>query len=116
MSKDFIIARTKTKDSKVLIKQLNYINIEKRNLCYHLVDNETKQGVTLTTTFYRAITPLDQFESLVFIRPSLLVNVSNIAEICTNKIIFEDGDILYLPRAKRQIIHEEWIKYHNFIN
>lgn len=108
MAKYFII-KTKSRDSKVLLTNLNYVNIERRYLCYHLTNSEVKTGMSLTTTFHQAITPLEKYENLIYVHPSLLINLSNISEIHTDKIIFADNEVLYVPRVKRQMVYDKWI-------
>lgn len=112
----FICIQTIEGDWRLQINELNYVNIEGRNLCYHLTDGTTTNSATLTTSFKKAITPLDQHELLLFIKPSLLINISKIKIIDTNRIIFDNNDWMPVSTPQRKIIKEEWETFHDFDN
>lgn len=116
IQKNFIIVQTTEGDMKLQINELNYIDISGRALCYHLTSGEEKSGATLTTSFQKAITPLDKHDLLLFIKPSLLLNVSKIRLVNTNSITFENGHWIPVPSTQRKIIQQEWEAFHDFDN
>lgn len=113
---NFIVVQTSEGDMKLQINELNYIDISGRTLCYHLTNKEEHYSSTLTTSFKKAISPLDEHDLLLFLKPSLLINVSKIKIIDTNKITFENGDWMPVATTQRKIIQEEWEAFHDFDN
>lgn len=113
---NFICIQTTEGDQRLQINELNYVNIEGRNLCYHLANGTKTNSATLTTSFKKAITPLDQHELLLFIKPSLLINISKVKIVDTNRIIFDNDDWMPVSTLQRKIIKEEWEDFHDFDN
>ena len=115
---DNIIIKIPTGERRVRANNLNYINIVKRCLCYHLKDGTVFDGQTLRTSFEKAISPLqhNKSKSLLFLPPSLLINIGEIKIVNSNNIIFENDDILYFPKKAYETIREAWINYNRFVN
>lgn len=111
VKEEAIIIKTPEGERRVKIPQLNYINIVKRCLCYHLKDGNVFDGQTLRTSFEKAITPLNLHPSFYFLAPSLLINLSEIKIINTDHIIFENDNVLYFPKKAYDIIYEHWKNY-----
>lgn len=115
---DNIIIKIPAGERRVRANNLNYINIVKRCLCYHLKDGTVFDGQTLRTSFEKAISPLQHHKSksLLFLPPSLLINIGEIKIVNSNNIIFENDDILYFPKKAYETIREAWINYNRFVN
>lgn len=113
---NFIVVQTNEGELRLRICDLNYISIEGRALAYHLNNKEIFYSNTLTKSFVKAISPLDKHDLLLFIKPSLLINITKIRIIDTNRIIFDNGEILPVASTHKKIIQEEWEKYHDFDN
>ena len=103
-----IIIQTAVGERKVYIQQLNYVNIIKRCLSYHLMDG-VFDGQTLRGSFEKAITPLQNHPMLLFLHPSLLININNIRELRNDHIVFENDDIVYFPKKAYDTIRERWL-------
>lgn len=116
IQKNCIVVQTVDGATRLSINEVNYINIEGRNLCYHLINGENEYSYTLTTSFKKAITPLDQHELLCFLPPSLLLNITKVRTIGTNYVIFENKDTLYVPTTQRKVIQAKWEEFNNFDN
>ena len=118
IQEDSIIIKIASGERRVRVNHLNYINIVKRCLCYHLKDGTMFDGQTLRTSFEKAISPLQYHKSkmFLFLAPSLLINVGEIKIINGDNIIFENDDILYFPKKAYDIVREAWINYNKFIN
>ena len=65
-------------DVKIYIRHLNYVDIEGRSLCYHMSYGYIQANRTLRTSFEKAMYPYLKHENLLFLKPSLLINLSNI--------------------------------------
>ena len=111
---DSIIIKIPTGERRIRINNLNYINIIRRCLCYHLKDGTMFDGQTLRSSFEKAINPLQNHKAFVFLAPSLLINLSEIKIINKDHIIFENDDILYFPMKQHDYLRNKWIDYHKF--
>lgn len=105
-------------ERRVRANNLNYVNIVKRCLCYHLKDGNMFDGQTLRGSFEKAIAPLHLYNSkaFLFLPPSLLINVGEIKILNSDNIIFENDDVLYFPKKSYETIREAWINYSRIIN
>lgn len=115
---DNIIIKIPTGERRVRANNLNYINIVKRCLCYHLKDGTMFDGQTLRTSFEKAISPLQhqKSKSFLFLPPSLLINIGEVKIVNSDNIIFENDDILYFPKKAYETIREAWVNYNRFVN
>lgn len=105
------IIHTAAGERKVRCDDVNYVDIVKRCLCYHLKDGSLFDGQTLRGSFEKAITPLDKHPMFVFVNPSLLINLSQIKIMNKDHLFFENDSILYFPKSAYEKIHERWISY-----
>ena len=112
---DSVIIKTAAGDRRIKISCLNYINIEKRCLCYHLQDGTMFDGQTLKTSFEKAITPLNLHPSCYFLAPSLLINLSEIKIFDNDHIVFENNDVLYFPKKQHDTFYDKWKTYNKII-
>ena len=115
---DTIVIQIPTGDRKVKANNLNYINIVKRCLCYHLKDGTMFDGQTLRSSFEKAISPLQfhKSKSFLFLPPSLLINIGEVKIVNGDHVIFENDDILYFPKKAHDTVKEAWTNYNRFIN
>ena len=115
---DNIVINTADGERRIRANTLNYINIVNRCLCYHLTDGTIFDGQTLRSSFEKAISPLQfhRSNSFLFLHPSLLINVGEIKILDTNKVIFENNDILYISRKQHDLIDTAWKSYTRFVN
>lgn len=113
---NFIVVQTTDGDVRIRINELNYVDIIGRTLCYHLANRQDLYSSTLTSSFKKAISPLDKHDLLLFIKPSLLINISKIKMINNNKIVFENETWIPVASTQRKIIQEEWESFHDFDN
>lgn len=111
IKEDSIIIKIPSGERRVRINNLNYINIVKRCLCYHLKDGNIFDGQTLRSSFEKAIDPLQNNKAFLFLAPSLLINLSEIQDLYKDRIIFENGDVLYVPMKQYDTIRERWKTY-----
>lgn len=116
IQKNSIIVPTSKGDYRLLISELNYIDIEGRSLCYHLANGASLCSRSMTTSFKKTISPLDEHDLLLFIKPSLLINVNHIRIIDTNRITFDNNDWLPVTKTQREIIQERWNDIYEFEN
>lgn len=115
---DTIVIQIPTGDRRVRANNLNYINIVKRCLCYHLKDGTMFDGQTLRSSFEKAISPLQfhKSKSFLFLPPSLLINIGEVKIVNGDHVIFENDDVLYFPKKAYDTIRKAWTNYSRFIN
>lgn len=103
-----ILVPTNQGEQMIYVRYLNYINIENRSLSYHLEDQIMKSAHVLRTSFEKTITPYLRNPNLLFIKPSLLINLLNIKTLDRDKIIFKNNEVLYFPKKYYYSIKEKW--------
>lgn len=115
---DNIIIKIPTGERRVRTNNLNYINIVKRCLCYHLKDGTMFDGQTLRSSFEKAIFPLqhNRSKSFLFLPPSLLINVGEIKIVNQDNVVFENDDVLFFPKKAYDTVREAWVSYNRFVN
>ena len=111
IKEDSIIIKIPSGERRIRINNLNYINIVKRCLCYHLKDGTMFDGQTLRSSFEKAISPLDKKKPFYFLPPSLLINLNEIKIINKDHAIFENDDVLFFPMKQRDNLRDAWITY-----
>ena len=111
IKEDSIIIKTAAGERRVRVNHLNYINIVKRCLCYHLTDSTMFDGQTLRSSFEKAIHPLEENKAFLFLPPSLLINLGEIKDLNKDNIIFDNGDVLFFPMKQYDNVRNAW---HNF--
>ena len=113
VKEDSIIIKVPGGERRVRSNHLNYIDIVKRCLCYHLKDGTMFDGQTLRTSFDKAIYPIQESKQFLFLPPSLLINLNEIKILQSDKIIFENDDVVYVPKKAHDTIHDAWEKYNS---
>lgn len=118
IKEDNIIIPIPGGERRVRVNNLNYINIVKRCLCYHLKDGTMFDGQTLRTSFEKAISPLQyhKTKAFYFLAPSLLINIGEVKIINGDNLIFENDDVLYFPKKSYEMIRKAWLDYNSFIS
>lgn len=82
---------------KTKIDDINYINIEQRNLCFHTINNESIMSRCLRQSFNNETKYLMKFDELYLIGNTLIINLKNIKSIYSNYIEFISGAQVYYP-------------------
>ena len=112
---DNIVIKTSNGETRMRINNVNYINIVKRCLCYHLTDGTMFDGQSLRGSFQKMINPLQDHESFFFITPSILVNLGNIKAINKDHIVFDNDDILFFSMQQNDKVRNAWLSYMRLI-
>lgn len=111
VKEESIIIKTPLGERRVRVHSVNYVNIVKRCLCYHLEDGTMFDGQTLRSSFEKAIDPLQHHEAFVFVAPSLLINLGEIKIMDNDHLTFENNDVLFFPKKAYKLIHDRWVNY-----
>lgn len=113
---DSLIIKIAGGERRIRANHLNYINIVKRCLCYHLTDGNMFDGQTLRTSFEKAIDPLHKHRAFLFLPPSLLINIGEIKIVNSDNIVFENDDVLFFPKKQYETVRNAWINYSRILN
>lgn len=105
-----VIIPTSKGDKRTDLINLNFIDIENRSLSYHLNNETIKARCILRTSFAKAIEQYLHNDNLIFLKPSLLINIDNIQFLNKDNIIFKNDEILYFPKKHYCEIYEKWSK------
>ena len=113
---DTILIKVAGGERRIRVNHLNYINIVKRCLCYHLTDGTMFDGQTLRSSFEKAIDPLHKHRAFLFLSPSLLINIGEIKIVNSDNIVFENDDVLFFPKKQYEMVRSAWINYNRILN
>lgn len=97
-------------EKQLFIKDLNYIDIVHRSLCFHEI-NQNTTGFIVRQSFEKEVQKYLKHEELFLLKPSLVVNVSNIKILAEDHAVFRNGAILYYPKTKYKELREYWHNY-----
>ena len=103
----------KTREGKRIINysDINYVDIVKRGLCYHMTDKTLLEGPMLRIPFAEAIKELTVCESYITGGTSLLVNSANIESADKTRITFKNGEELFPSRKAGQELYGQLKAY-----
>lgn len=91
---------------RIRTSQLNYVNIEGRNLCYHMADGEEIYGPALRASFEKSVGEAVMLNSrYVFLKPSVLVNIDQIKSLEDGCIKFCNGDFIFVSKTQWNILN-----------
>lgn len=99
---------------KIDTKQIKYINIENRSVCYHLISGKNVESQKLRTSFEKSVSNKVKTDSnFIYLKPSLIFNLNEIKEINKYRIIFNDGEIFSFSKCKYDELLETWLNFNN---
>lgn len=106
-----VVKLAHAEDRRIKLQDLNYIDIVGRNIRYHLSDGREFDGQTLRQSFSKEIEYLLIKPELYFIQPSLIINLTNIETLFADHAKFDNGDVVYFPKAAYERLKETWKNY-----
>ena len=98
-------------DKRIFVKDLNYIDINYRNLCFHEI-SQNITGSILRKSFEKEVQSYLQHDELFFLKPGQVINVSNIDKLANDHIVFRNGAVLYYPKSKYNELRKYWKQYY----
>lgn len=96
------------------VKNLNYINIAGRSLRFYMDDKSEVTSQSLRQSFSKEVEPMLKHPELLFIPPSLILNLENIKQLFGDHAVFKNGSIVYFPKATYDKVRAAWAEYHDF--
>jgi hypothetical protein len=70
----------------------------------------------LRSSCEKAIDPLQNNKSFLFLAPSLLINLGEIKIINKDNIVFENDDVLFFPMKQYDNVRNAWINYNRILD
>lgn len=95
-------------DRKIAIREFEYAEIVHRSVVYHLSTKEAVKSKCIRTSFAIEVKDFLVHDELYLIKPSFLVNLSNIKELYPDHIVFESGSVLYVPKTAYKSLKQKW--------
>lgn len=99
---------TPTGDKVVLINDIDYIDIEQRSVCYHLSNGDLVQSLKMRSSFAKETAHLLANHQLVFLPPSLIINVQNISRVQKNFVFFGGRNNIPITNTGCEKLYEVW--------
>lgn len=94
-------------DAVIPIDEIAYIDIERRNLCFHFKDGSKVTSVAIRSAFTKEVSRFINVKNLFFATSTLLVNLDYIKTLAKNKITFKNDQELYTTEKAIKLIKEE---------
>lgn len=104
--------KTKEGCQKIILNDLLYVDIQQRSSCFHMKNNQEFFSTCLHGAFSKENNYLLNHAELLLVEPSLILNLDNIKILNRERIVFENNEILYLPRKAYDKIFPVWSHYH----
>ena len=112
MNKEIITIPTTNGYVKIYTKQIKYINIEERSMCYHLINGTRIESQKLRTSFEEMVSKkIKNDNNFIYLKPALIFNLNEIKAIDKYKVIFEDNEIYYFPKCKYDMLLKTWLEF-----
>lgn len=99
----------KTHSGKQMIKtkDILYVDIVNRGLCYHMCDSTVLEGPMLRVPFNEAVVQLRAEDGFIMAGSHLIVNRYNISTLNNSYVTFSSGEELYLSKNAFSALFEE---------
>lgn len=82
----------------VRVKDILYVDIVNRGLCFHMTDGNLLEGPMLRIPFSEAVANLTAYDTFVFAGSHLLVNTKNVEKAERTNVTFKNGEQLFLSK------------------
>ena len=112
-SKEYYDVKTSGGYVKLVTKDIAYVNIVNRALCYHMKDGSVIRGRILREPFHVAVQELLKNPAFCIAGASLLVNMGTVQMVERNLIIFNHGEWIVPPRTAFKDLFNSWNKLHS---
>lgn len=109
-----IVKKGHDDDFRIYLKDLNYVNIDRRNILFHVHgEQKTILGPIIRRSFKTEMeTHLGVHPELFLASPGIVINLGNVISISMNKIIFSNKDMLFFPKSSYTKLKEAWRSYY----
>lgn len=102
------ILKTPEGSRKIILDDLIYVNIGRRSLLYHMRDGTVLEGLNIRTNFEIEVSSIIKVDGFLFLRPSLLVNLSEIEMISKEEVTFSNGEKIKVSKPQLKELKKAW--------
>ena len=107
----YILVKTNDGVEKIDIEEINYVELLKRRLYYHLIDDTEIVSVSLHGSFKEANASLLEDERFVMCGASYVINLHQIKQITQEDINFNNHTTLEPPIRSLPTLKNQWYDY-----
>lgn len=103
----------KTKESSMLLPFDNilYVDLCKRALTYHLVNDTIIDSVTIRVPFTEAVSELLTDKRFYQAGKTLVINLQNVTKVSTEDVVFKDNSSTYFSKNICRELRTQWGSY-----
>lgn len=107
-----IIVRTKESSIKVSFDSIEYAELCKRTVVYHLVSGRVLESISIRTSFSDAIHELLTDKRFILCGTSMVANMHHITMVEKDGLLFRNCRKVYLPRKACSDIRSAWYDFY----
>lgn len=107
-----IIIRTKDSSVRVNFDSIEYAELCKRTVVYHLVGGKILESISIRTSFSEAVQELLQDSRFVLCGTSMVANMHHITMVEKDGLLFRNQRKVYLPRKACSDIRSLWYDFY----
>ncbi len=107
-----LIVRTRDSSIKVSFDSIEYAELCKRTVVYHLTGGKTLESISIRTSFSEAITELLQDSRFILCGTSMVANMHHITMVEKDGLLFRNQRKVYLPRKACSDIRSAWYDFY----
>ena len=111
-----ILVRTREGETRILLKDLQYVDLNNRALHYHLLRGGDVDGLVIRVSFREAVAPILRDKRFVLCGLSMVVNLTCIDQMDCDSVLMNDGTLLYPSKNACTALRREWTAYHKVDN
>lgn len=99
----------KTHEGKkiVRVRDIMFVDIVNRGLCFHMTDGNVLEGPMLRIPFSEAVSGLLIYDKFIFAGSHLLINEYNIDKAEKNSVFFKNGVQLFLSKNAKNALFDK---------
>ena len=103
----------KTADEAIVLHhdEITYVELSKKALIYHTADGGTVESLSIRESFANAVSKLTSDERFAMCGASQCVNLFYVKSVDHDKLVFKNGEQLFIPKRVSAQLRSEWLDY-----
>lgn len=106
-----IIVKTRDGSIKVSFDSIQYVELDRKTVCYHLISGKIIESTTIRTGFAGAVQQLLQDSRFFMCSTSLVLNLYHIHTVDSETVVFHNGHKKYLSRRASRELRSVWSNF-----
>lgn len=107
-----ILVRTKEDTRKLFLKDIEYAELSRRNVVYHMADSSQVVSLSIRTSFCEAVKELTTDRRFNLCGTSLSLNMDHITMVDKDSVRFNSGNVCYLSKKACLELRSAWYDHH----